>query len=418
MNIQFGNSNFLLKHKNCRFSKLSIRIRSCIIFCGLLSKTLMEKSQDSSQPQVQSQVPIQISHEQLQQLQQLQLHHALGNIQVKQEYQNQQNAGHVSTDTKSQILDVAPQQQLQSMHVIETQPQNTHQSSANISISPQAATTINALSPLQSIQANQMSTDWQPNRLQVLPQTIQNFPLQQLYTTTTGQPVMMSGNILGSQQQIQLITAGKTFPSSSISAQQVLTTSAQNKQVMGNSNQNFNSAYTLPTGNQSQTLVLSPFIQTQQQQQNALSGVSTLQSCSKQANQQETVSKQVTNQKAFQKGNTVASNTSHAHSVNNASQNQQCIQVSQTQIPTQLINPLQQSGTQTAMQFTAGSWLQGGMPFWTTNGIQSSALLAPNSIVIRGTNPDGTHGMFLQPASHLTQQTLTPQQQNRKLINI
>lgn len=375
----------------------------------------MDKPQNSPQPQLQSH-PIQISHEHLQQLQQLQIQHALGSIQVKQEYQNQQGLSEI----KPQILEVNSHQQLQAMQMIDSQ--SAHQSSNNI-MAPQTTSGMNTISPLQTIQANQIPSDWQQNRLQVIPQTIQNFPLQQLYATTTGQPVMMSGNILGGQQQIQLITAGKPFPGSTLSAQQMLASTAPNKQVLGTTNQNYGSTYTLSSGNQSQALVLSPFISSQQQsqqqqqshqqpQQGILASNSCNQTGNRQVNQNDPSTKQIIAQKVYQKPNTVATSTPNVQS-SNISSSGQCIQVTQTQIPTaQIVNPIQQTGTPAAMQF--GSWLQGNVPFWTTNSLQPSTLLAPNSIVIRGTNPDGTHGMFIQQASQLTSQQLTPHQQNCK----
>lgn len=58
--------------------------------------------------------------------------------------------------------------------------------------------------------SGQVPAEWQ-NRVQVLPQTIQNAPyLQQLYTGQ--QPIVMAGNVIpgiGGQQQIQLIAACK-----------------------------------------------------------------------------------------------------------------------------------------------------------------------------------------------------------------
>lgn len=49
---------------------------------------------------------------------------------------------------------------------------------------------------------------------------------------------------------------------------------------------------------------------------------------------------------------------------------------------------------------------------WTTNGLQSSTLLAaPNPIFIRGTQPDGTPGMFIQQSP---QATTIQTQQNRE----
>lgn len=77
-----------------------------------------------------------------------------------------------------------------------------------MSLNQSGTTTINTLSPLQAM-SGQVPAEWQ-NRVQVLPQTIQNAPyLQQLYT---GQPVVMTGIPgIGGQQQIQLIAACKTY---------------------------------------------------------------------------------------------------------------------------------------------------------------------------------------------------------------
>ena len=48
------------------------------------------------------------------------------------------------------------------------------------------------------------------------------------------------------------------------------------------------------------------------------------------------------------------------------------------------------------MQFSPWQF-SGGMPqvAWTTGGIQHQALLAQNPIIFRGTQPDGTPGMFI-----------------------
>lgn len=67
------------------------------------------------------------------------------------------------------------------------------------------------------------------------------------------------------------------------------------------------------------------------------------------------------------------------------------------------------------MQFANGlpwQFAANGIPqVWATNGLQSQALLAPNPIFIRGTQADGTSGMFIQQ----NPPTATIQtQQNRK----
>lgn len=64
------------------------------------------------------------------------------------------------------------------------------------------------------------------------------------------------------------------------------------------------------------------------------------------------------------------------------------------------------------MQFAA-PWQFNGLPqVWTTNGLQSQTLLATptNQIFIRGTQPDGTPGMFIQQSP---QATAIQTQQNR-----
>lgn len=65
------------------------------------------------------------------------------------------------------------------------------------------------------------------------------------------------------------------------------------------------------------------------------------------------------------------------------------------------------------MQFAAPWQFTNGIPqVWTTNGLQSQTLLAPNPIFIRGTQPDGSPGpgMFIQQSP---QATAIQTQQNR-----
>jgi hypothetical protein len=107
-------------------------------------------------------------------------------------------------------------------------------------------------------------------------------------------------------------------------------------------------------------------------------------------------------QKVMQK---VASNTG---AVAQTQQQGQCVQVSQAMLgsqPTaQIISPLQPGGQ--PMQFAAPWQFTNGLPqVWTTNGLQSQALLAaPNPIFIRGTQPDGSpaQGMFIQQSPQAT----------------
>lgn len=68
------------------------------------------------------------------------------------------------------------------------------------------------------------------------------------------------------------------------------------------------------------------------------------------------------------------------------------------------------------MQLAANSFpwqFTNGIPqVWATNGLQSQTLLAQPPIFIRGTQADGTPGMFIQQNPQTTIQT----QQNRKKI--
>ncbi|KAI4466351.1 polycomb group protein [Holotrichia oblita] len=94
--------------------------------------------------------------------------------------------------------------------------------------------------------------------------------------------------------------------------------------------------------------------------------------------------------------------TSNGGAVTVAPQQQgQCVQVSQamlgTQPTAQIISPIQPNGQ--PMQFAPWQFPQ----VWTTNGLQSSTLLAaPNPIFIRGTQPDGSPGMFIQQSPQAT----------------
>lgn len=231
------------------------------------------------------------------------------------------------------------------------------------------------------------------------------------------------------QQQIQLITAGKPFQSPQIATQQMqLATNAQGKQVLqttGSAGGFSGTTYTLPgiPSSQPQTLVLSPFnvigSQTQQQQQSLMTSMNQS-NAGKPMGQADNIQKQyVTPKMHMQKQqNTtlgqvnVSSASSIQQNTTQTNSNQQCVQVSQTMPTAQLISSLQQPNQ--AMQFTA-PWLQ-GMPLWTANSFPSQ-LLQPNSILIRGTNPDGTQGMFIQQAPQQTsQQTIQTQPQNRKFV--
>lgn len=102
---------------------------------------------------------------------------------------------------------------------------------------------------------------------------------------------------------------------------------------------------------------------------------------------------------------------------NGQQQQGQCVQVSQAMLgsqPTaQIISPIQPNGQ--PMQFAPWQF-SNALPqvAWTTGGLQSQALLAPNPIFIRGTQPDGTPGMFIQHNPQATATTIQAQH-NRKL---
>lgn len=213
--------------------------------------------------------------------------------------------------------------------------------------------------PLQ-LQNGQLPADWN-QRVQVVQQPIQN---PQYIPTIYGQQVLMPGNILqqGFQpSQIQVISAGKPLQGGQIT-QQMLANAQGAKQVIGNSAGGFSGAYTLPTSQSQAILISSPFnvfnSQPQQQQQNILPMTTanaqnngTIAS----KNQQNEIKNFNAGQKVVQKANTgnASGQQQQIASPANAQQNQQCVQVSQSTIPTaQIINQIQQPGGQ-QMQFTA-----------------------------------------------------------------
>lgn len=218
----------------------------------------------------------------------------------------------------------------------------------------QTSTTMATMPPLQ-LQNGQLPADWN-QRVQVVQQQIQN---PQYLQTIYGQQVLMPGNILqpnfNQQPQIQVITAGKPLQGSQITPQML----AQGKSVIGNSATGFSGTYTLPTS-QPQTLVFSPVNvfssqpQQQQQQQNILPMTTTTtqnQGTIAGKNQQQEMKNFSTPQKVLQKTNTVNAAGQTIATAANTQQNQQCVQVSQSTIPTaQIINQIQQPGGQ-QMQF-------------------------------------------------------------------
>lgn len=215
--------------------------------------------------------------------------------------------------------------------------------------------------PLQ-LQNGQLPADWNQRGIQVVQQPLQQNPayLQTIY----GQQVLMPGNILqqgfNQQPQIQVIAAGKPLQGGQITPQMLAT--AQGKQVIGNSATGFSTGtYTLP--NSSQQILFSPSLsmfssQPQQQQQTILPMTTTTAQNNTQIankNQQQEIKNFSSQQKVVQqKSNTVNASGQTISTPTNAQQNQQqCVQVSQSAIPTaQIINQIQQPGGQ-QMQFTA-----------------------------------------------------------------
>jgi len=370
----------------------------------------MEKSQSPAQQvqQAQQMQPMQILPEQLTQFQQFQIQQAFGNgaptIQVKQEYATQQQQGITAADLKS-----LQDQHLQQMQIVQESPQSPHQNSVQ-----------NALQ--QAVQSGQVPAEYLQQRVQVLQQPIQNTSyLQQMYSPQ----LLMSaaGNLLGhsglGQQQIQLI-AGKPFQNQ-LTSQMLSTAGGKPVLTTATGAQGF-SYTTLPTipSSQSQTLLFSPVTvngvigsqQTQSQQggqQSILPNMQNQNTPTKNDNTQKTVG----GQKVLQKVATQNSNQQQSGNVGNqaqqqANQQQQCVQVSQTMPTAQIL------GGQ--MQFTP--WhLQGMTPFWTAtaNGIQPQTLVA-NPILIRGPNQDGTQMIFQQSPTPTSQHQTVQSPHNRKLI--
>lgn len=369
----------------------------------------LEKSQSPAQvANVQQHLPLQLTQEHFNQLQQqFQLQQAFGQgatIHVKQEYPNQAgNAQNMTAEMKSQLVDANQQLQLQQMQILDqSAPQSPHQSNQNAQNAAMATLQ-------QQVQAGQVPAEWQHGRVQVLQQPIQNSYMQQMYS-----PLLMSnGNILHGgigQQQIQLISAPKPFQGNQLTPQMLTT---QGKPVIGGPQSNFG-GYTLPNSiasSQAQTLLFSPVglvNQQGQQQQNILQQQGTPTKTTQDGQKQMTV------QKVMQKvGNSNQTNTAVSAANQQQQTNQQCVQVSQAMPTAQLLSPLHQNNGQ-AMQFAPWQ-IQGMGPFFTTNQFQPQTLLASNQIFIRGTNPDGTPGMFLQQSPQQTQ-TVQQSPQHRKFI--
>ena len=224
----------------------------------------------------------------------------------------------------------------------------------------------------------------------------------------------------------------------------MITATAQNtKQMLGGSNGFPSGTYAIPSSSQSpQTLTLfSPVNMLsqspQQQQQNLLQSMAqaAVNMQQQQQQQQQPQQQQQTGkvgdgqqknlqQKVVQKVSTSSNQVQSSGAANVAQQQQaqqqqnaqQCVQVSQTGMPgtAQIISPLQ-GNTGAPQQQMQISTPFGMVPFWT-NGLQQ---LTQNQIIIRGTQPDGTQGVFIQQqptaATHQALQQ-AQQQQNRKYI--
>lgn len=214
---------------------------------------------------------------------------------------------------------------------------------------------------------------------------------------------------LNQQGQIQVIS-GKPFQNQ-ITPQML----AGGKPVITSGGQASFGTYTLPTipSSQSQAVIFSPVsmnIQQQNQQgaQQILPNMQNQSTPTKADGQ-----KQLGGQKILQKvsqgsaGQQQQTVTQSVANQNNQA-NQQCVQVAQAMPTAQLL-----SGQ---MQFAAPWQFQGMTPFFTNN-IQPQTLLASNSIFIRGTNPDGTPGMFIQQSPTQNTQQTVQSPHNRELTS-
>lgn len=215
---------------------------------------------------------------------------------------------------------------------------------------------------------------------------------------------------LGQQGQIQVIT-GKQFQNQ-LTPQML----AGGKPVITSGGQASFGTYTLPTipSNQSQAVLFSP-VSLNLQQQNQQGGQQILPNMQNQSTPTKADGqKQLGGQKILQKvsqGSTGQQQQTVTQSVANQNNqaNQQCVQVTQTMPTAQLL------GGQT-MQFAAPWQLQGMTPFWTNN-IQPQTLLSSSPIFIRGTNPDGTPGMFIQQSPTQNTQQTVQSPHNRELTS-
>lgn len=364
--------------------------------------------------QVQQQQQQQQQQEQQQQLQQLQQQSLVGTQsplqQVTVNAQGQQCLQTATNMGPPQQQHTTPMHQQQGQQVqIQTQGGQV------LATAHTGSTTITTMAPLQQSQqaTHPQQVDWSHGRVQVIQQPTQNpMYLQQLYNPQ-GQ-LLMPGNIALhpsiNPQQIQVIT--KPFQGNQLAGPHMIA-ATQGKQVLQGSQAATFPGYatipTIPTTQNQQTLVFSHVISSQP---NILPNHSTQGNPQVTQQKPQEMHKVMGGQKVqMQK---VASSTG---AVAQTQQQGQCVQVSQAMIGTQptaqIISPIQPGSQQ--MQFTNGlPWqFTNGLPqVWATNGIQSQALLAPNPIFIRGTQSDGTPGMFIQQ----NPQTATIQTQQNQTI--
>ncbi|KQS23767.1 uncharacterized protein Dere_GG26263, partial [Drosophila erecta] len=418
------------------------------------SKTTGRKLEKSQSPAQQvaaaTNVPLQISPEQLQQLY---ANHPYA-IQVKQEFSTTGNSG---TELKHATSIMEVQQQLQLQQQLSeasggaaasagtggaASPANSQQSQQQ-----QHSTAISTMSPMQLAAATGgVGGDWTQGRTVQLMQPSASFLYPQM---------IVSGNLLHpgglGQQPIQVITAGKPFQGNGT---QMLTTTTQNAKQMIGGQAGFaggNYATCIPSNhNQSpQTVLISPvnvISHSPQQQQNLLQSMAAaaqqqqLTQQQQQFNQQQqqqltqqqqqltaalakvgvdaqgklaqkVVQKVTTTSSAVQAatgpGSTGSTQTQQVQQVQQQQQQttqttQQCVQVSQSTLPV----GVGAQSVQTAQLLNAGQAQQMQIPWFLQNatGLQP---FGPNQIILRN-QADGTQGMFIQqqPAT----QTLQTQQ--------
>uniref|UniRef100_A0A1A9VEK5 SAM domain-containing protein n=1 Tax=Glossina austeni TaxID=7395 RepID=A0A1A9VEK5_GLOAU len=405
----------------------------------------LEKAQSPAQQVAPGAVPLQISPEQLQQLQQLhQLQHGspFAAIQVKQEFPTHTTTATLTgpsgagTELKhSGLLDAATAQgQLQQMQMqlaaaaadaggggtpnSPATQQTPSSAAAAVAAMQQHSTTISTMSPMQlATTTGQVAAagDWAQGRTVQLMQPSTGF----LYPH-----MLVPGNLIQSglgQQPIQVITAGKPFQGG---APQMITTTQNTKQMAIGGNTGFPSGttYAIPSSQSPQTLLFSPVnvISQSPQPQNILQAMAAASNAQQQQQQQQQQKGAIESQKNMQPKVMQKLTTTTTNSVQSASgggvgqqqqqpTTQQCVQVNtQTGMPTgttQIISPLQgTTGAPQPLQINAAPWVQ-SVPFWP-NGLQQ----LQNPIIIRGTQPDGTQGVFIQQP---TGQTLQAQQPNQ-----